>query len=97
MEMQCPYNNFKGCIVEKCPACNYEVEKVEIIEGRHPPDMSLQKAIERGIAWVSTKNAYRFISCKLVENNVQPVPQRKEIVNNHNSTRIAVISKKGFL
>ena len=93
--MKCPYREFQECIVEKCPACNYTEEKKKIIEGRIPYHMSTSTAIERGIAWESIKTIYKFISCKLVENGVQPVIPQKQVINNTQKTNV-VINKSIF-
>ena len=81
--MKCPYNNFEDCIVEKCPACNYETIKETVIEGRYPHYMSAEMAIERGCAWKSARTKYKFISCRLADNCVQPVLRDEQIVNNN--------------
>ena len=88
--MKCPYNNFDDCILEKCPACNYKEIKQEVIEGKYPQYMSLEKALEHGCAWKSTKIHYEFVSCKLVENKVQPVPADKKIINNTTETNVLI-------
>ena len=88
--MKCPYRNFENCIVEKCPSCVYEEEKNEIIEGLFPAHMSTEKAIEKGYAWNDIKTTYNFVSCKLIENGVQPIPPKKEIINNTQKTSVVV-------
>lgn len=88
--MKCPYMEFKDCIVEQCPSCNYEEIKKEIIEGRYPHYMSQERAVEEGYAWKETKTIYRFVSCKLVDNNVQPVPANNQIINNTQKTSVMV-------
>ena len=88
--MKCPYRNFEECIIEKCPCCNYKENKKEVTEGRYPTYMNSATAVEKGLAWKSTRTTYEFVSCKLVENGVQPVPPKKEIINNHNETRVVV-------
>ena len=92
--MKCPYRNFEECLVEKCPSCNYKKNKQEVIEGRYPAYMDTRTAIEKGMAWKETKTTYEFVSCKLVENAVQPIPPKKEIVNN--TTRTSVVVKKSI-
>ena len=92
--MKCPYRNFEECIVEKCPSCNYKENKQEVIAGRFPTYMSTQAAIEIGYAWKETKTTYEFVSCKLVENAVQPIPPKKEVINN--TTRTSVVVKKSI-
>lgn len=68
--------------------------KKEVIEGRYPAYMDTQTAIERGMAWKETKTTYEFVSCKLVENAVQPIPVKKEVINNN--TRTSVVVKKSI-
>ena len=88
--MKCPYRNFEECIVEQCPSCNYEEVKKEVISGIYPHYMSTETALEKGCAWRETKTTYKFLSCKLVENNVQPIPPKKEVVNNTQKTVVSV-------
>ncbi|MBA4700753.1 MAG: hypothetical protein H2212_15120 [Ruminococcus sp.] len=88
--MKCPYMDFKECLIEKCPSCNFEKHEREIISGRYPAYMSTEDAIERGTAWRDTVTEYKFKSCKLVDNNVQPVPQKKEVINNTQKTSIVI-------
>ena len=88
--MKCPYREFQDCIVEKCPSCNYEEEKRTAIAGRYPTYMSTERAIEEGYAWKETKTTYKFVSCKLINNNVQPVPANKTVVNNNQKTSVVV-------
>ncbi len=92
--MKCPYRNFEDCIVEKCPSCNYKENKTETIVGRYPAYMSTETALKEGYAWKETKATYEFVSCKLVESGVQPIPARKEIINN--TTRTSVVVKKSI-
>lgn len=91
--MQCPYRDFNDCLVEKCPSCVYETEVTDDIGGMIPWHMSVDKAIQIGYAWKTTKTTYKFVSCKLVEGGVQPVPSKKEIVHNNNSTRVTVVKQ----
>ena len=88
--MKCPYREFQECIVEQCPSCNYIEEKNEVIEGRYPTYMSTETAIREGYAWKSTRTTYRFVSCKLVEGGVQPVPAQKQVINNTQKTSVVV-------
>lgn len=88
--MKCPYMDFKDCIVEQCPSCNYKENKNEVIEGRFPSYMSAERAISEGNAWISTKTTYEFVSCKLIDNNVQPIPSKKELINNTTRTNVVV-------
>lgn len=88
--MKCPYKNFEECIIEKCPSCVFEEVKRERIAGRFPAYMTTETAIEKGMAWVETETSYKFVSCKLVENNVQPVPPKKEIINNTQKTSVVI-------
>lgn len=92
--MKCPYRNFEECLVEKCPSCNYEEVKKGIIAGKFPGYMSTETALEKGMAWRETQISYRFVSCKLVENSVQPIPPKKEIINN--TTRTSIVVKKSI-
>ena len=88
--MKCPYREFNECIVEQCPSCNYIEEKIEVIEGRYPTYMSEKRALEEGYAWKSTKTTYKFVSCKLIDNNVQPIPAQKQVINNTQKTNVVV-------
>ena len=88
--MKCPYRNFQDCMVEKCPACNYATIKETVIAGHYPHYMSVDRAIKQGCAWEETKTKYRFISCKLADNCVQPVPSNKQIINNTTQTNVSV-------
>lgn len=88
--MKCPYRNFEDCLVEKCPSCVYEVVKTSTIEGVHPAYMSTEDAIKKGYAWESIKTSYKFVSCKLVDNNVQPIPPKKEVINNNQKTSVVI-------
>lgn len=88
--MKCPYRNFDECIVDKCPACVYEEVKKETIKGKYPLHMGVERALSEGYAWKETKTTYKFVSCKLVENSVQPIPPKKEIINNTQKTSVVV-------
>lgn len=88
--MKCPYRNFEDCIVEQCPSCVYEEEKNEVIEGLYPTRMSTEKAMEMGYAWKAIKTTYKFVSCKLIDNSVQPVPANKQVINNTTKTSVVV-------
>ena len=90
VRMKCPYRNFEDCIVEKCPSCVYEEVKTQTINGRYPSYMSLERALKEGYAWEDTKISYKFISCKLVDNNVQPIPPKKEVINNTQKTNVVI-------
>lgn len=93
--MRCPYKGFEECIVEKCPSCNYQEIKREVVDGRYPNYMSIQEAVDRGLAWESTRITYKFVSCKLIENGAQPIPPKKETINNTTRTNV-VIRKSVF-
>ena len=88
--MNCPYKNFEECIVEQCPSCNYETISTSCIDGRYPHYMSIEDAIKNGYAWESTRTSYKFISCKLIDGNVQPVLRDNNIVNNVNKTSVNI-------
>lgn len=88
--MKCPYREFQDCIIEQCPACNYEEVKYETIDGRYPHWMNLETAIKQGMAWRETKKTYKFISCKLIDNSVQPIPATKQTINNTTQTSVVV-------
>lgn len=79
--MKCPYRDFKECLVENCPSCNYEKIEHKTIDGTYPNWMSVSEAIKKGYAYNITYNTYKFVSCKLIENSVQPIP-KNEIINN---------------
>lgn len=88
--MKCPYRDFKECIIEQCPSCNYEEIKQDYVSGRYPSYMSTETAIKNGMAWNETRTVRKFVSCKLIENSVQPIPPKKEIINNTSTTKIVV-------
>ena len=88
--MKCPYRDFQECIIEQCPSCNYEEVKKTIIAGHAPPWMSTYEAIKRGCQWPETKTSYKFVSCKLIDNSVQPVPTTKQVINNTTATNVVV-------
>jgi hypothetical protein len=88
--MKCPYRDFQECIVEKCPACNYEEAQHKVVHGRYPAWMSSEEAIRQGMAYESVESTYRFVSCKLVDCGVQPVPAIKQTVNNTTRTNVVV-------
>lgn len=93
--MKCPYREFQDCIVQECPACNYEEVRNETIHGRYPSWMNLETAIKQNMAWREIKKTYRFISCKLIDNSVQPIPATKQTINNTTNTAV-VVSKKAY-
>lgn len=88
--MKCPYRDFQECIVEQCPSCNYEEVKKTIIAGHAPLWMSADEAIKRGCQWKETKTSYKFVSCKLIDNSVQPVSATNQVVNNITQTNVVV-------
>lgn len=88
--MKCPYRDFQDCIGKQCPSCNYEEVKKEVVAGRYPTWMSVEEAMNRGMVWKDVETTYRFIYCKLVDNNVQPVPANKIVVNNTTKTSVAI-------
>lgn len=92
--MKCPYRDFQDCIVEQCPSCVYQEIKNETIEGKYPNWMDLETAIKSGMAWKSTKLSYKFVSCKLIDNNVQPIPATKQVVNNTNTVQTSIAIRK---
>ena len=88
--MRCPYNGFKECIVQECPACNYEKAEKTRTEGRYPSYMTREEALKRGCAWEETYVEYKFISCKLADNGVQPVLPKTETINNTQKTSVVI-------
>ena len=88
IQVKCPYNGFKDCIVQECPSCNYEEQKRTRIAGRYTG--SLKEALERGAAWEEKYVEYKFISCKLADGGVQPVPQKTETINNTQKTNVVI-------
>lgn len=94
--MKCPYNNFQECIIEQCPACKYETIKNTTIEGRKPNYMDTEEAIKQGYQWEETKITYKFISCQLVNNSVQPVLKNDTIINNKVENRTNVMIRKNI-
>lgn len=93
--MKCPYRDFKECLVEQCPSCNYETIETEHIGGNWLHLRSIEKALEEGCAWIEKRKSYEFVSCKLVEGGVQPVPAQKQVINNTKQTSV-VIRKSVF-
>lgn len=93
--MKCPYREFKDCIVEQCPSCDCGEVKKEVVEGRYLHYMDEERALKEGYAWRSTETTYKFVSCKLIGNNVQPVPANKQVINNTTKTN-AVVKKSIF-
>ncbi len=92
--MKCPYNGFKDCIVEKCPSCNFKENKVKVLDGRKPIYMSDDEAIKQGCLWENSHTEYEFISCKLIDNSVQPVP--KTTIENHVTTKQSVLIRRSI-
>lgn len=88
--MKCPYREFQECIIEKCPSYNYEVVKQTIVSGRSPYWMSNEEAIRRGNKWEDTLKTYKFISCKLIDNNVQLDTSNKQIINSTTKTNVVI-------
>ena len=88
--MKCPYRNFEECLVEQCPSCNYEAKEYTTLEGRKYPYWSDEYAIKIGSMWEEKHTRYEFVSCKLIENNVQPVPSDNTIINNNNTAKTNV-------
>lgn len=95
--MQCPYRNFQDCLLEKCPACVFEEIKSSTTRGRKPDWLSYEAAEQKGMIWKETHTSYKFISCRLVDNNVAPSPAIKEekIVNNVSSS-VTMIKRSIF-
>lgn len=93
--MKCPYREFSDCIVEQCPACVYKEITEDCIEGRVPYNISIDEAIKMGYAWKSKRLIRRFVSCSLVDNNVQPLPANKQVINNTTETKV-VVSKRSL-
>ena len=88
--MKCPYREFKECIVEECPSCNYKEAKICVTNGRCPSWMSKDEAIKSGMVWEEIRTVYHFVSCKLIDSGVQPAPQTKQVINNNTSTNVVV-------
>ena len=94
--MKCPYNNFTECIVEKCPSCIYKTIEDTKIDGRYPTWMSPYDAVKLGYAWESVVKSYEFVSCKLIDNNVQLPNKVEQIVNNTNTNTTSVSVRRGL-
>lgn len=96
--MKCPYREFRECIVEQCPSCNYKEAEICTTNGRCPNGMSKDEAIRRGMVWEETRTVYQFVSCKLIDKGVQPAPPIKQIENviNNNTKTNVVIRKSIF-
>jgi len=94
--MKCPYNNFQECLVEKCPSCNYEVIEYTTLEGIKPYYISSEQAIKDGSLWEEKRKKYKFISCKLIENCVQPVPKNDTIINNKVESKSTVSIRRSI-
>ena len=88
--MKCPYREFQDCIIEKCPSCNYEEVERTIISGRAPYWMNDEEAIKQGNKWKETVKIYNFVSCKLIDNSVQPTPVIKQTINNIARTNVTI-------
>lgn len=88
--MKCPYREFQECIVEECPSCNYKEAKICVTNGRCPPLMSKDEAVRNGMVWEEIRTVYQFVSCKLIDNGVQPVAPTKQIINNNTKTNVVV-------
>jgi hypothetical protein len=88
--MKCPYREFQECIVEKCPSCNYKEISKTVISGRAPHWMSTEESIKRGNKWIETVKTYKFVSCKLIDNSVQPAPTIKQTINNTTKTNVVI-------
>ena len=88
--MKCPYREFQECIIEQCPSCNYEEISETKLVGLAPNWMSDEEAIKRGNKWRETTKTYKFISCNLIDNSVQPVPAVKQTINNITQTSVVV-------
>lgn len=95
--MKCPYNDFKECIVQECPSCNYTVFMGTVTEGRYPTWMSSEDAIEKGMAWEVNCFRYEFVSCMLIDNNVSPIPKQVVEVTNINNNKTNVMVRKSIL
>lgn len=94
--MKCPYNNFQECIVEQCPSCIYKEVKRTHIVGRKPHYMSTEEAIRQGCQWEETQTSYEFVSCRLIDNCVQPVPKNETIINNKVESRSTVSIRRSI-
>lgn len=92
--MKCPYNNFQECLIEKCPSCNYKISKYTKLVGRKPYYMSDEQAIKDGYLWEETVKKYEFISCKLIDNLVQPAPKNETIINNKIENKSHILIKR---
>lgn len=88
--MKCPYRDFQECIVEQCPSCNYETVETEHLAGSWQHYRNIEKALENRSAWIEKRKSYKFISCKLVEGGVQPVPAQKQVINNTQETNVVL-------
>lgn len=92
--MKCPYNGFQECIIQECPSCNYEVVENLYIEGLKPHWMSTETALKEGCQWEVKRKEYKFVSCKLIDGQVQPVPKNDIIINNKTQNRTNVSIRK---
>lgn len=88
--MKCPYMQFSECIKQACPSCNYEKIERKEIAGRFPMYMSTEDAIKNGMAWDETKIEYKFVSCKLVDNNVRPPSIDVQEIKNISRTNVSI-------
>ncbi|MCC8044197.1 MAG: hypothetical protein LIP12_01700 [Clostridiales bacterium] len=92
--MKCPYRNFEECLVEKCPACEYETVETEKLAGV-PPFGDYELGLMRGNCWYEKQTTYKFKACGLVKSGVQPAPQT--VINNEVKTQTNVtIRKRGM-
>ena len=88
--MKCTYRQFQKCIVQECPACIYEEVTNYVTSGRSPYWMDREEAISRGYMYEEKVKSYKFVSCRLIENGVQPTPVIENTVNNTTKLNIAI-------
>ena len=94
--MLCPYRNFEECLLEQCPSCNYETTIKTIMAGKKPHHMSNEEAMRIGCIWENTKTIHKFVSCKLLDNNV-PLPSvNNQVIDNSSKMSVAVVKRSVF-
>ncbi len=94
--MKCPYRGFEECLLEQCPSCIYKEIKERKIAGTYSVALGVDSGIRNNTAWEYIDTKYEFVACKLMDNNVQPIPPEEVTVNNTTNTKINTVLKKSI-
>ena len=78
--MRCPYRDFKECLVDRCPSCEYETVVEDVIEGRYPGG-DIELGLLHGSCWHAKRKRSKFKSCKLINSGVA-LPSKVSVDNN---------------